>query len=123
MAGTADITTYGKRLLPHIVDARAKSGYARPYALYPRTKDPADGFQEISYARLANAVNRAAWWLDQNLREAEEKENAFAYFGANDLRYVIFVLATMKTGRKVFLSLFFIIFYLYFFYFWLVLNS
>jgi acyl-coenzyme A synthetase/AMP-(fatty) acid ligase len=110
MAGTPDITSYGKRLFPHIIDARAKSGYERPYALYPRTKDPADGFQEISYARFANAVNRAAWWLDENLRETGEKENAFAYFGPSDLRYAIFVLATMKTGRKVFYF-----FFLYFF--------
>lgn len=101
MAASPDTTTVGKRLLPHIIDARAKSGYQRPYALYPRTKDPADGFHAISYAQFANAVNRMAWWLEEHLSEEGEKENPFTYFGPNDLRYIIFALATWKTGRKV----------------------
>jgi hypothetical protein len=50
---------------------------------------------------LANAVNRASWWLEKTLTSEEEKENAFVYLGPNDLRYLILVLATMKTGRKV----------------------
>jgi hypothetical protein len=101
MAPLYDITSIGRRLLPHIIDERAKTGYERPYALYPRTKDPADGLKAISYARLANAINRASWWLEKELPRAEEKQHAFAYLGANDLRYVVFVLATIKTGRKV----------------------
>jgi acyl-coenzyme A synthetase/AMP-(fatty) acid ligase len=96
-----DVTTYGKRLLPHIVDQRAKSGYERPYAMYPVSRDPSEGFQNISYARLSNAVNRACWWLESELSQKDEKENSFAYLGPNDLRYAIFVLATIKTGRKV----------------------
>ncbi|KAK0105234.1 hypothetical protein ONS95_004375 [Cadophora gregata] len=100
MAPTHDITTYTKRLMPHIIDERAKAGYSRPFALYPKSIDPSEGFHSISYARIANAVNRAAWWLDSGLTSQEEKENPFAYFGANDLRYVIFLMAMMKTGRK-----------------------
>jgi hypothetical protein len=105
MTPSYDITSIGRRLLPHIIDERAKNGYERPYALYPLTKDPADGFKAISYARLANAINRASWWLEKELPRAEEKQHAFAYLGANDLRYVVFVLATIKTGRKVGLSM------------------
>jgi hypothetical protein len=101
MAPSHDITSIGRRLLPHIIDERAKAGYKRPYALYPRTKDPAAGFKAISYARLANAINRASWWLEKELPRAEEKQHAFAYLGANDLRYAVFVLATIKTSRKV----------------------
>jgi len=101
MARTHDITTYTKRLLPHIIDERAKAGYTRPFALYPKSTDTSAGFHSISYAQVANAVNRLAWWLDSELTSQEEKENPFAYFGAGDLRYVIFLLATMKTGRKV----------------------
>ena len=101
MATTHDITNFGRRLLPHIVDERARSGYERPYALFPRSRDPSEGFQSISYACLANAVNRACWWLDAELSRDDEKEHPFAYLGPNDLRYIIFVIATMKTGRKV----------------------
>jgi acyl-coenzyme A synthetase/AMP-(fatty) acid ligase len=100
MSNSHNIMSYGERLPPHIVDARAKSGYERPYAMYPRTKDPADGFQAINYARLANAVNRVAWWLEEHVNEPKKDNYAFAYFGPNDLRYIIFVLAAMKTERK-----------------------
>ena|SRR6187402_459940 len=100
MAPSHDIETYGKRLLPHIIDERGKAGYTRPYAMYPKSKDPSDGFKSISYARLANAVNRASWWLDAEMPDTEEKGRPFAYFGPNDLRYIIFLLATWKTGRK-----------------------
>jgi acyl-CoA synthetase (AMP-forming)/AMP-acid ligase II len=101
MASKYDITTYGKRLLPHIIDERAKTGYGRPFALFPRSKVPGAGFRAVSYAQLANAVNRAAWWLEATTTQDEEKERPVAYLGPNDLRYIIFVLATMKTGRKV----------------------
>jgi hypothetical protein len=101
MAGSPDIMSYGRRLLPHIVDARATSGYERPFGLYPRTADPADDFWAVSYARLANAVNRVAWWLDQTLGKAGHEDHAFAYFGPTDFRYIVFVLAGMKTGHKV----------------------
>lgn len=96
-----DITTFGKRLLPHIVDERARTGYERPFALYPRSKVPGQGFKSVSYAQLANAVNRAAWWLEVSITGDEEKNRPVAYMGPNDLRYVILVLATMKANRKV----------------------
>jgi acyl-CoA synthetase (AMP-forming)/AMP-acid ligase II len=101
MAPNYDITAYGKRLLPHIVDERARSGYQRPFALYPHSKVLGEGFRAVSYAQLANAVNRAAWWLEAKITRDEEKEKPVAYLGPNDLRYIIFLLATMKTGRKV----------------------
>jgi acyl-coenzyme A synthetase/AMP-(fatty) acid ligase len=93
-----DIETYGKRLLPHIVDVRAKAGYSQAFAMYPKSVNAAEGFRSISYVEIANAVNRVSWWLDAELGE---KEDTFVYFGPNDLRYIILVLATIKTGRKV----------------------
>jgi acyl-coenzyme A synthetase/AMP-(fatty) acid ligase len=100
MTGSFDATSFEKMLMPLIMDARAASGFERPFALYPQTKYPTDGFQRVTFARLANAVNRAAWWLDEHLCEAGKKVDSFAYFGPNDVRYTIFVLATMKTSRK-----------------------
>ena len=83
------------------MNARARSGYERPFGLYPRTADRSDGFRAVNYAKLANAINRAAWWLNKALDKAGNEVCAFAYFGPTDLRYVMFVLAGMKTGRKV----------------------
>jgi acyl-CoA synthetase (AMP-forming)/AMP-acid ligase II len=93
MAPNHDITTFGKRLLPHIVDERARNGYKQPFALFPRSKVPGQGLRAVSYARLANAVNRVAWWLESTITQDEEKERPVAHLGPNDLRYVIFLLA------------------------------
>ena len=91
----------GSMLWPSLVDHIATSGYSRPYASIARSQDPADGFEDISYARLANAVNRACHWLDSNLSKCMEKSDTFAYLGPNDLRYVILGCAALKTSRKV----------------------
>lgn len=93
--------SYGRRLLPHVVDERAKTGYARPYASIAKSQNPADGFEDISYARFANAINRACHWLDAELSKYIEQKDVYAYLGPNDLRYAILFLATMKTSRKV----------------------
>ena len=83
------------------MNARARSGYERPLGLYPRTADPSDGFGAVNYAQLANAINRAARWLDEALGRVGNEVCAFAHFGPTDLCYVMFVLARMTTGRIV----------------------
>ncbi|KAI1136522.1 hypothetical protein F5Y05DRAFT_420244 [Hypoxylon sp. FL0543] len=54
--------------------------------------------QDISFFDLENASNRASWFLVENV----EDENVF-YMGPNDIRYLIWVLAAMKTGKCVIL--------------------
>jgi hypothetical protein len=101
MGSTTYSENYGERLFPQIVDERARDGYERPFAMFSKTPKPSEGFEIVNYKRLANAVNRVCWLLDAEFPGVEERENAFAYFGPNDLRYIIFFLATWKTGRKV----------------------
>jgi acyl-coenzyme A synthetase/AMP-(fatty) acid ligase len=101
MESSYDTTNYGKRFLPCIIDQRAESGYAKPYAIFPRSEDPSEGFRSVSYVQLANAVNRLCWWMNSDASHMDGKGSTFAYMGPNDLRYLIFVLAAMKTGRKV----------------------
>lgn len=99
MSPTNDTTAYGRRLLPQIIDERAKAGYTLPFAMYPKSSDPSAGLHSISYAQITNAVNRASWWLNSEF-SGQEKENPFAYFGLNDLRHIIFLMAVMKTERR-----------------------
>lgn len=100
--GSTDVSEkYGERLIPHIIDKRASDGYERPFAMFSKTLNPSEGFETVTYKRLANAINRVCWWLDAEFTGVEEREKAFAYFGPNDLRYIIFFFATWKTGRKV----------------------
>ncbi|KAI1633994.1 hypothetical protein F4809DRAFT_652207 [Biscogniauxia mediterranea] len=53
--------------------------------------------QDLSYAQLENVTNRAAWFLDRYLPQDEK----VFYMGPNDIRYLIWVLAAMKTGKCV----------------------
>ena len=60
------------------------------------------GLQAVTYRSIANAVNRASYWLDSNLGKPGHKEfPTFAYVGPLDLGYPIMLLAAIKTHRKV----------------------
>lgn len=91
---------YGKRLLTHLIDERAASNHARPFFSLPNSSDPADGFRDISYAEFANAVNRCARWILENIGRSSSFET-LVYIGPPDLRYQILVMAAVKTGHVV----------------------
>ncbi|KAK1252094.1 hypothetical protein MKX08_003281 [Trichoderma sp. CBMAI-0020] len=102
MPGILNQTTepeYGRRLIPNIIDERAESDPTKAFASIPRSKDLADGFVDITYALVANAINRASWWLSHSMGNIETSE-VFAYLGPNDLRYPILLVATMKCGYQ-----------------------
>ncbi|KAH8127568.1 acetyl-CoA synthetase-like protein [Trichoderma asperelloides] len=102
MPGTLNHTPepeYGRRLIPNIIDERAESNPTKAFASIPRSKDLADGFVDITYALIANAINRASWWLSHSMGNTETSE-VFAYLGPNDLRYPILLVATMKCGYQ-----------------------
>ncbi|GAD96178.1 NRPS-like enzyme, putative [Paecilomyces variotii No. 5] len=92
---------YGKRLFPHVIDERAQSGSSRPFAYIAKSPYAQDGFEEISYTRLANAINRASWWIVNELGPLLREGDVFAYMGSNDLRYLILAVAAVKTSRKI----------------------
>ena len=82
---------YGRRLIPNIVDERARSDPERPvysipvsaakgsrefqdisasgtvYSVPVSSEDLSHGFRDISARVYANAVNRVAWWLESEL--------------------------------------------------------
>lgn len=91
---------YGRNPIPNVFDAKANDPTSRPYAYVARSAtNPAEGFNEIGYPKIANAINRASWWLINEAGLADG--DTFAYLGPSDLRYVAFTIAAMKTGRKV----------------------
>lgn len=92
--------SYGRRLVPVIIDEAARDTPTRVYASIPRSQDLSDGFEDITYKRFANAINRAAVWLDSAL-EGRGKTGVFAYTGPKDLRYTILTVAAVKSGREV----------------------
>ena len=93
-------TNYGHRLVPQVLDERAKSNPQGSVWSVPKTSNLADGFRDISYGQVARAINKAAWWIDEHVGKSTTFEK-LAYIGPPDLRYSILTIAAQKTGHTV----------------------
>lgn len=96
----SSIEDYGHRLLPQIVDFRAKAEPNRLMAAIAKSTDLSKGFREINYREMANAVNYMSWWLEEKFGGKGNFE-VIAYLGIHDHRYTVFELACIKTGYVV----------------------
>lgn len=92
---------YGQRLLARVIDDHATKQPDRAWAAVPRSSDLSQGFVDITFKQFANAINRAAFWLEGRLGASDGSFAAFAYAGDKDLRYSIMAVAAVKVGRKV----------------------
>lgn len=70
----------GQRLILHRLDEIVASQPERPMFQIPRSTHPSDGFRIITSKLLANAVNRAAWWLKASLGHCDTFET-IGYIG------------------------------------------
>ncbi|KAI9820172.1 MAG: putative NRPS-like protein biosynthetic cluster [Pycnora praestabilis] len=95
----ASASNYGKRLLPTLLDDTAHANPEKPFASIPRTSNPADGFKDVTYRQVANAINREAWWLQEQLGRSQKSET-LTFVGLNDLRYLFIAFACAKVGYK-----------------------
>jgi acyl-coenzyme A synthetase/AMP-(fatty) acid ligase len=66
------------------------------YASVPMAED-LEWFEDITYCKLAAAVDHTCNWLDDALGSIK----VFAYTGPNDLRYSLLIIAAAKTGRVI----------------------
>ena len=83
------------------VDSIAKESPNKIYAAYPRSPLTYDeGFREITYSELANAVNGIAHLL-KRLLPNDKPGQTLAYIGPNDIRYPALILGAAKLGHKV----------------------
>ncbi|MCJ1249488.1 hypothetical protein MMC30_006712 [Trapelia coarctata] len=94
---------YNDQLLNHIVDYIATVKPQTLYAEYPLSPVSYEaGFRKITYVTFANAINRIAWWLHDNLGPGENFD-ALAYIGPNNLTYPSLILGAVKAGYKILL--------------------
>lgn len=93
----------GARLIVSTIDHWAAVDPDRVYASIPANNNNlAEGFLNVTYKQLANAINHASWWLDVVLGVCEKGSfDTFAYAGPKDLRYPILAVAAAKVGRRV----------------------
>ncbi|KAF7949957.1 hypothetical protein EAE96_007263 [Botrytis aclada] len=93
---------YGRRLPPVLLDEIAAEDPERVLYSVARTDNMREGFRDINYKTVANAVNRCAHWLREML--GTEKSRVFCYLGPLDLRYVILAMAAPKAGHTAFFT-------------------
>ena len=93
----------GQRLLPSLVDSIAQSDPSRVLYSAPKTKDPAEGFQDITAQEFARVVDRVAWHLEETLGHGENFPT-ITYLGPQDVMYAVLVLASVKAGYKLLLN-------------------
>ena len=90
-----------RHLLPRAIDEISASHPDRIWAEYPRSKSSyAEGFNAVTYAQFANAINGTAWWLRQTFGRPEDFQT-LAYIGPNDIRYALLLIGAIKSGFKV----------------------
>ncbi|RYC56734.1 hypothetical protein CHU98_g9467 [Xylaria longipes] len=97
------IPNYGQRSIPDIIDDVAKNEPLRVFASIPVSEDLSNGYIDVTYRAVSNAINRASWWLSESLGLANTSE-VFSYIGPNDLRYSIFLVAAIKCGYQMMIS-------------------
>lgn len=96
--------TYGRRLVPQVLDELAATDPQRVYAAIPKTADVKDGYRDITVADLARCVNFMARWIETKFGRSDCFET-LTYVGLSDLKGIVTLLASIKTGHKVSLAI------------------
>lgn len=93
--------SYGRRLLPQVLDDLSTSTPERLYATIPRlTRDLSQGFHDLTVKDIARCVNALAWWLQQEIGRSDSFET-LCYIGIPHIRSAMIFLAAIKCGYKV----------------------
>ena len=90
----------GRRLLPITIDQIAEHNPDRAWASIPVSSSLSDGYSDVSFRSFANAINRAAWFLEATFGRSSNSET-IAYIGKSDMRYHTMSMAAAKTGYQV----------------------
>jgi len=87
----------GKRTLAGTIDEIASSSPHRVWARYPTSPEAFEHgeFRQVTFAILANAVNRLAWHLKTTLPDSRLGDSV-AYIGPSDIRYFVLACAASK---------------------------
>lgn len=94
---------FGRTLMPDIIDNIARSDPNRLFAQVAKGAGIDDGYRAVTVSRLATAINKAAWWMEEELGKSQPGVfPTVAYIGPQDLRYLVLILGAVKAGYKIF---------------------
>lgn len=75
----------GRRLLPNVVDDLARDESNRILFEQPLGSSADAGFQKTTCREFANAIKRAAWWLEKTLSGKSTTFETIGYIGPGEL--------------------------------------
>ncbi|XHF98585.1 hypothetical protein AWENTII_002133 [Aspergillus wentii] len=70
----------------------------------PESPENPQAYVDLSVQKLAHAINYMSWWIEKEFGKSDTFNETVAYLGANDVRYLVIVIACNKTGHKPLLS-------------------
>lgn len=91
----------GKRLMADVIDSLAETDPERKVCAMPKSPGTPDEYVDLPVRKLAQAINYTAWWIEEQFGKDGSFRETIAYIGANDVRYLVMVVACNKTGYKV----------------------
>ena len=93
------VESIGRRFMAQASDHVAELDPNRRFCIIPKGPDCPDGFSDLTFERLAHAVNYMCWWIEETFGSTSSPVT-LAYLGAHDIRYLIMVMACNKTGYQ-----------------------
>ena len=88
------------RLLPAVLEHVARTDPQRIYAAIPKEANLDHGLRLVTFTEVLKAIDSFAWFLENNVGVSSSFDT-LTYVGVDDLRYVVFFFACIKTGHKV----------------------
>jgi acyl-CoA synthetase (AMP-forming)/AMP-acid ligase II len=91
-------------LLPHVLFKLAAEFPDMTYAMFPiNSSNISLGYRNITFSKVANAVNAVAWWIKSNIGNPEKADGSetLVYMGPTDIRYAVLCLGAVVAGYKV----------------------
>ena len=92
---------FGRRLLLNVIDQVATAQLSKVFVLLPRNRSPRDGLVEITFSAFGRAIDRCAWWLEEQCGRSDDWRTFNFMSHARGFRYPIMLFAALKTGHKV----------------------
>lgn len=87
----------GRRLIPQIVDNLADADPDRIFYSISSLNDATLSFRHITVRQFANAVDKTAWWLVDQLGSSASIQPV-GYIGQHDIRHILLTYACVKAG-------------------------
>lgn len=88
--------------IPALWDEVARERPDQVIASFPIGPEVRDGYVDVTAKAMADAINRASWYLERELGGRSSTFQTLCYLGPSDLRYPIIMSAAAKLGYKSF---------------------